>query len=100
MVSMFTRMAPYHYGWDWGPRFVTSGIWRPGALEPWSGARLDDVQIFQDHLDASTARLTVKARVQAARAGQARVEVTLPDVAGATPVAVEVPVKVGTSDLL
>jgi len=99
MVSMFTRKAPYHYGWDWGPRFVTSGIWRPVALEPWSGARLDDVQIFQDHLDASMARLTVKARVQAARAGQARVEVTLPDEAGATPVAVEVPVKVGTSDL-
>ncbi|HZL18050.1 MAG TPA: glycoside hydrolase family 2 protein, partial [Polyangia bacterium] len=29
MVSMFTRKAPYQYGWDWGPRFVTSGIWRP-----------------------------------------------------------------------
>ena len=32
MVSMFTRKAPYHYGWDWGPRFVTSGIWRPVSL--------------------------------------------------------------------
>ena len=79
MVSMFTRKAPYHYGWDWGPRFVTSGIWRPVALEAWSGARLDDVQVFQDHLDASVARLTVKARVQVARAGSARLQVTLPE---------------------
>ena len=99
MVSMFTRKAPYHYGWDWGPRFVTSGIWRPVTLEAWSGARLDDVQIFQDHLDGNVARLTVKARVQAARAGQARVEVALPDEAGTTPVAVDVPVKAGTSDV-
>ena len=39
MVSMWARKAPYHYGWDWGPRFVTSGIWRPVALEAWDAAR-------------------------------------------------------------
>ena len=32
---MWARKAPYHYGWDWGPRFVTSGIWRPVTLEAW-----------------------------------------------------------------
>ncbi len=48
MVSMWARKAPYHYGWDWGPRFVTSGIWRPVALETWGEARIDDVQIFQN----------------------------------------------------
>ena len=35
-VSIFARKAPYHYGWDWGPRFVTSGIWREARLEAWS----------------------------------------------------------------
>ena len=25
-VSPYTRKAPYHYGWDWGPCLVTSGI--------------------------------------------------------------------------
>ncbi len=29
----FTRKAAYHYGWDWSPRFVTCGIWRPAYLE-------------------------------------------------------------------
>ncbi|GCC51590.1 beta-mannosidase [Chryseotalea sanaruensis] len=31
--KVFTRKAAYHYGWDWGPRFVTCGIWKPVSLE-------------------------------------------------------------------
>ncbi len=26
---MYSRKAQYQYGWDWGPRFVTAGIWKP-----------------------------------------------------------------------
>ena len=77
MVSMFARKAPYHYGWDWGPRFVTSGIWRPAAIEAWDEARLDDVQVIQRALDDARAQLVVAAVVVAARAGQARVTVGL-----------------------
>ena len=32
-TSPYTRKAPYQYGWDWGPRFVTSGIWKSVRLE-------------------------------------------------------------------
>ena len=31
-VSVFSRKAPYSYGWDWGIRMVTSGIWRPVTI--------------------------------------------------------------------
>jgi len=46
-LSVFTRKAPYHYGWDWGPRFVTSGIWRDIALEAIDKARIDDIYVQQ-----------------------------------------------------
>ena len=77
MVSMFARKAPYHYGWDWGPRFVTSGIWRPVAIDAWDGARLDDVQVFQRELTTRARELTVAARVVATRAGKATITVTV-----------------------
>lgn len=56
-VSPFTRKAPYHFGWDWGPRLVTSGIWRPVYLEAWDNARFEDVQIIQKSLSDSIASL-------------------------------------------
>ncbi|WP_297194633.1 glycoside hydrolase family 2 protein [uncultured Porphyromonas sp.] len=31
-LSVFTRKAPYHYGWDWGERMLTLGPWRPIRL--------------------------------------------------------------------
>jgi beta-mannosidase len=42
-TNVFTRKAPFHYGWDWGPRLVTSGIWRPVVLRTADKARIEDV---------------------------------------------------------
>ncbi|MEP1035083.1 hypothetical protein [Ekhidna sp.] len=56
-VSPFTRKAPYHFGWDWGPRLVTSGIWRPVNLEFYHLARIDNIQIIQKELSDSLAIL-------------------------------------------
>ncbi len=37
------------FGWDWGPRFATSGIWLPIRLEAWSGNRIESVRVVQKH---------------------------------------------------
>lgn len=42
-VSSFTRKAAYQFGWDWGPRFVTAGIWRPVILKTWNTARIENI---------------------------------------------------------
>ncbi|HEY2903881.1 MAG TPA: glycoside hydrolase family 2 protein [Polyangia bacterium] len=77
MVSMFTRKAPYHYGWDWGPRFVTSGIWRPVLVRTWDSARIEDVQVVQDRLADDAAALTVDVTVPATRASTAELTVSV-----------------------
>ena len=70
-TSPFTRKAPYHYGWDWGPRFVTSGIWRPVSLEAWDQARVNDVQIIAKKITPEAAELTANVEVEASAAGDA-----------------------------
>lgn len=43
--SPYTRKAPYHYGWDWGMRLVTMGIWLPVRLECYTQARVEEVAV-------------------------------------------------------
>lgn len=49
-VSIFTRKAGYHFGWDWGPRLVTSGIWKPIKLISWNQYKIEDVFIQQNSI--------------------------------------------------
>ncbi len=36
---IFTRKAQFQYGWDWGPKLNTSGIWRPIKLIAWNDVK-------------------------------------------------------------
>jgi beta-mannosidase len=64
-VSPYVRKAPYHFGWDWGPRLVTSGIWRPVILRAWDEARLGDVSTLTKSLSPEKAELIVKVEILA-----------------------------------
>jgi len=64
-TSPFTRKAPYQFGWDWGPRFVTCGIWQPVFLEAWESARVEDLHIRQKELDSRCAQCSAEMVVQA-----------------------------------
>ena len=62
-TSPYTRKAPYQFGWDWGPRFVTSGIWRAVTLEAWDAARISDLHIVQRQLNNAAAQLMAEVEV-------------------------------------
>ena len=64
-LSIFARKAGYHYGWDWGPRLVTSGIWRPIELQTWSGERINNVHYIQKDVTAKKATLSTVVEVLA-----------------------------------
>jgi beta-mannosidase len=71
----YIRKAAYEYGWDWGPRFVTSGIWRPVRLEAWDKLRIADFAIRQRDVSKEVAHLDAEVEVEASSAGPAKVSV-------------------------
>jgi beta-mannosidase len=70
-TSNYVRKANYQYGWDWGPRFITEGIWQPVKLESWDTLRLTDLHIAQQHIDADNAKLQARFAIEADHAGKA-----------------------------
>lgn len=80
-TSNYVRKANYQYGWDWGPRFVTLGIWQPVKLESWDDVRLADFHIAQPHVDEATAQLQGELQLQSDKAGDAQIKLrwTAPD---------------------
>ena len=63
-TSPYTRKAPYHFGWDWGPRFVTSGIWKPVTLESWDDARIESIRIVTKELKSDAAQLSAEVELE------------------------------------
>jgi len=56
--KVFTRKAQYQYGWDWGPRFVTCGIWKPFYLEGWDFMKIENVQVVTNSYTEKEAKMT------------------------------------------
>ncbi|MDQ5835413.1 MAG: glycoside hydrolase family 2 protein [Acidobacteriota bacterium] len=84
-TSPFTRKAPYQYGWDWGPRFVTSGIWRPVSLEAWDAARVESLRVVQNQLGRDSAQMTAEVEVVSTGERDATVVIENLTDKGATP---------------
>jgi beta-mannosidase len=66
---VFTRKAQYHYGWDWGPKLVTAGIWKDVSLRFQNDASIDHISYIQEELSDQIARLSFKCTVEAPEAG-------------------------------
>ena len=45
---VFTRKAQFQYGWDWGPKLNTMGIWKDISLQAWNESKIDNVYLKKD----------------------------------------------------
>jgi beta-mannosidase len=100
-TSTYVRKSPYNYGWDWGPRYVTEGIWRPVRLEARDDLRLADFHVAEDKIAADAAALTAQFDIQADRAKRLtlKVAITGPDGAALPAVSTTVDVTPGENHL-
>ncbi|ASA25906.1 beta-mannosidase [Paenibacillus donghaensis] len=75
-ISVFARKAPYHYGWDWGPRLLTSGIWREAVLQGRDTAVITDLYIRQNAVKQEEARLTAVVEVDTPEVWEGMLRIT------------------------
>ncbi|MDI9256568.1 beta-mannosidase [Flavobacterium sedimenticola] len=73
--KIFTRKAQYHFGWDWGPRFVTSGVYRNVVLHFWDNATLETVKSVQKNIFADKAELQFEVRIKSVVAGNFQLKI-------------------------
>ena len=66
------RKQQCQFGWDWGPRFVTAGIWQDLRLEAWTHDRLLGVKVTQDHRADGTVALAFEAELASGKPGTCR----------------------------
>lgn len=72
---VFARKAAYHFGWDWGPRFITAGITAPVYLESWDNIKPIDVQLYTKSIDSSKAQITAAFEITSAHTQNATVTI-------------------------
>lgn len=75
-TANYIRKAAYQYGWDWGPRYVTEGIWQPVQLETWDTARVDTLHVMQTSVSSDAASLDMQLRMESSAVTKALVSVT------------------------
>jgi len=53
--KVFTRKAQYQYGWDFSPRFVTCGIYKPIRMIVWNDFKMESMHHIITELNKSKA---------------------------------------------
>src|SRR5579863_8402750 len=82
-TAPYTRKAPYNYGWDWGPRFMTEGIWQPVRLETWDALRIENFHIHQQSITADLANVAAELEIEASRPTTATLMLAHDELSGA-----------------
>jgi beta-mannosidase len=62
------RKNASNFGWDWGPTFITAGIWRPIGLHYWDTARIASVRPLVT-VDGGVGRVSLHVELERIAAG-------------------------------
>ena len=57
---IYTRKAQFQYGWDWGPKLNTFGIWKSISIKAWNDLKFDDIFIKQKNITTTNASLEIE----------------------------------------
>ena len=95
------RKSASNFGWDWGPHYVTAGIWQPIRLETFR-SRIDHVRPLVT-LDTATARVDAHVTLESAGVDGGEVRLTLRGPSGRIVSKIQTPVELlapGTAEIV
>ena len=72
-----SRKAAYQYGWDFGPKVITMGIWKPIYIHYYTYINVLGVRFIQKSLTDSIARMSAVFTVTSALADSALFKITV-----------------------
>jgi beta-mannosidase len=71
------RKAAYQFGGDWGPAFITSGIWKSVYIRTWDFVNVLGVRYIQKSLSDSLASLTAEITILSTLADSSLIKLSL-----------------------
>ena len=78
-ASPYIRKAPFHFGWDWGPCLITSGLWRTVSLIGYDFFNIESFNINQLKVDLKFAEITLETEINSKIKGEAILNVMQED---------------------
>ncbi len=74
---VFSRKPQFHYGWDWGPRFVSCGLSGNVELNTWSDVRIKTLNIKQLSLNDAFAKIRGEFELESSIEGAQEISMTV-----------------------
>ncbi|TVZ55411.1 beta-mannosidase [Lutibacter sp. Hel_I_33_5] len=74
---IYSRKAQFQYGWDWGPKLNTSGIWKNISINAWNDYKIENIYVKQNAVTDSAANLIVEIENQYIEKEQLKYDVYL-----------------------
>ncbi|MBI1337901.1 MAG: glycoside hydrolase family 2 protein [Phycisphaera sp.] len=71
------RKEPCNFGWDWGIKAVTCGIWRDIRVMAFDTARLKNITLAQDHSARGKVGLTIHSEIERLRDTDLKLRATI-----------------------
>lgn len=75
----YVRRMQCTFGWDWVPRFITYGIWKPVRIAAYDNVRIDDIFIYTKKLNPAKANLSLELTVNSKIQENNKVEIKILD---------------------
>ncbi|MBV6439612.1 MAG: hypothetical protein EPGJADBJ_01257 [Saprospiraceae bacterium] len=69
-IRTMTRKAQFHYGWDWGPRFVGCGILKAPEILAWDDILIENVFVTTQSISKEKAQMVARIRYRSDFAGK------------------------------